>query len=1012
MVFIHFIKSYLEMAMQNHLGEEFKMRRILSAIVAISFIFTNTGFAQLTNLPESGAVAVQTGPMGKKFVHDLTVPDSFGTVRETHQGTSGKTIIYIQDAHVNYEAQLNEAKLIEYLHKEYGVRLILVEGGSGNENLSFLREEATPEVRLEVATKYLKKGLISAEEYLDLISDYALDIEGIENKDLYVSNYRALVRAEELQKNLMPFVERMERAVQSLKDKLYPVKLLELEELRKKVSDFSTKQDGSEYLDYYRRLQELAREEGIDLSGFHNFSELLTLAKNEPEFDVTVLREEYQKLEKAVSAFQAPDSGTEQAEERAPLSNVRAYLQNEHVRALDYPNLAQYAAHLDRLEALRHEELFGEVKQIEDKFYRHFLSAVSVSELSKISRNIAVFKNLITLRLTPEEYRQYQKEARDFYLPLWLFFVKRLAWENGVRVSLPFRTPLTFGLMRDLDQFYSRAKDREESFLSNITKLMDKKNQSTAILITGGFHTEYLTQQFKSHNISYALVSPKFSSATAPGFYESVMKLKMEGKREAVKKFLAARAIEDRPPATVEAAPVLEALRAELRTGYTFEKNWSYGRVYEERYLEVEKTNPTIERAILSGRFFALKDILKIDLEALFQETAQVDLPRWETVVGDEVEKLARLLREHKMSEEEFSKKRAAIRKRALRILVAERIADTFMKAIDNRNVETAGMVRDRMIQSLMDPETAKRLKQGFKLIQDIARESRDADFASRRFVLVIEDKFSPTIYSAYDHKEQPYGVLAHSGRLGKAGLEVNKSIYLGLNSTDLVYDDQFDIKKNRDRFKVLLHRENENLRLSQKAEITRRDKEELDIFIKDLYAAHEKAQERRLSRQNVQVIFPATNEKFLQRALESEADMIIIDLEDSVSPTMKLEARLQVIRQLLHENYNFHTKSVFVRINNVRSKWAAGDLREVISKVGDRIERHLLVQPLVDGVGADRAHQDGVAVGNGDLAGGAGEERFEFFEVAFDDEDDVGHAADDLLDVPRSGPHLDLGER
>ena len=110
---------------------------------------------------------------------NLNIPANYGTVKETfdaallNQNTK-PLIIHIQDAHCNYEAQKNMSGLLKYLVNEYGLKLIMVEGGSGDVSLSSLRGYADKNTRIEVAERYLKEGKISGEEYLDIISDQPL----------------------------------------------------------------------------------------------------------------------------------------------------------------------------------------------------------------------------------------------------------------------------------------------------------------------------------------------------------------------------------------------------------------------------------------------------------------------------------------------------------------------------------------------------------------------------------------------------------------------------------------------------------------------------------------------------------------------------------------------------------------------------------------------------------------------------------------------------------------------
>ena len=97
-----------------------------------------------------------------------------------------------------------------------------------------------------------------------------------------------------------------------------------------------------------------------------------------------------------------------------------------------------------------------------------------------------------------------------------------------------------------------------------------------------------------------------------------------------------------------------------------------------------------------------------------------------------------------------------------------------------------------------------------------------------------------------------------------------------------------------------------------------------------------------------VRNIFPAVSKKFMEYSLKQDA-MTIFDLEDSVTSNRKAEARYSLIRTF--ENPDFLTsldsskKSLWVRINDVRSRYIARDLLEVIShpEIGGRIDGILL---------------------------------------------------------------------
>jgi len=79
----------------------------------------------------------------------------------------------------------------------------------------------------------------------------------------------------------------------------------------------------------------------------------------------------------------------------------------------------------------------------------------------------------------------------------------------------------------------------------------------------------------------------------------------------------------------------------------------------------------------------------------------------------------------------------------------------------------------------------------------------------------------------------------------------------------------------------------------------------------------------RRLRR--TMLFVPGGNQKLLSKALSLDVDAIIIDLEDSVAPQKKTEAREQVAEALIKEN--FHEKERVVRVNSLKTDFGYDDL-------------------------------------------------------------------------------------
>jgi citrate lyase subunit beta/citryl-CoA lyase len=78
-----------------------------------------------------------------------------------------------------------------------------------------------------------------------------------------------------------------------------------------------------------------------------------------------------------------------------------------------------------------------------------------------------------------------------------------------------------------------------------------------------------------------------------------------------------------------------------------------------------------------------------------------------------------------------------------------------------------------------------------------------------------------------------------------------------------------------------------------------------------------------------VQLAVPGSSDKMMRKAAESQADHVFLDLEDSVAPNAKVAARAQVIEAL--KTLDWRGKTRCVRINDLRTRYAYGDIIEVV---------------------------------------------------------------------------------
>lgn len=81
----------------------------------------------------------------------------------------------------------------------------------------------------------------------------------------------------------------------------------------------------------------------------------------------------------------------------------------------------------------------------------------------------------------------------------------------------------------------------------------------------------------------------------------------------------------------------------------------------------------------------------------------------------------------------------------------------------------------------------------------------------------------------------------------------------------------------------------------------------------------------------------PGTSEKMMTRAAESEADLVFLDLEDSVAPDQKEAARRPVAEALAGLDWGRKTRAV--RVNGPHTRWCHGDLIEVVTGAAGAVD-------------------------------------------------------------------------
>ena len=488
-------------------------------------------------------------------LYAFAIPSEYARLEKKIEGTNGKTIFLIQEAHSEYQVQKNIAGLLRYLIQSHGLHLVFVEGGWGSVSLSYLRNYGSEEGRLKVAEEYLKSGKISAEEYLDITSDFEIELWGVEDPKLYEQNMKAFFFIHSEQTKWLSELSKLKSALDVLAEKLFPQAL---QDFRKEQEAFgSQKISLLEYLQFLLRLnqgtvlggtgletprlesQVSPSEPSPDFADFPTLRNLMALS-GEGGFDPEKVEWEKHELVRALSRKLTKPELEEMAlhenrktseEELAFIQVLLAAYQREAsvAKRIKVDHLRQYARSLEESLKMDSRKLFSELRALEDQTADRLAQSAEQKELVKKLDGAALLEKLFKLELGPEDFARLRENPTHFDLSSWRTFLLKIFRATPSPSPLPLSggedqgEGMFFAADWDMDllqnaiaqaqEFYSAAEAREKAMIRNVTEKMDAQKEKDAVLISGGFHTERLSRAFQELGFSVVVLTPRFASA-------------------------------------------------------------------------------------------------------------------------------------------------------------------------------------------------------------------------------------------------------------------------------------------------------------------------------------------------------------------------------------------------------------------------------------------------------------------------------------------------------------------
>ncbi len=417
---------------------------------------------------------------------EIRIPPELGLIDESFHGTSGKTILYIQDAHDSLEAQENIAKIINHLVAHNGVKTVFEEGYEGpvptDMYFGFIKDL---ELKRKVAWFFLDHLRVGGAEYAHINRAKDFTLIGADSIKLHKENINQYRLSTERKEAITQDLKVLATEVQSLASKRFPKELLEWLKLKDR---FDAKQ-----LDLFTFI-----ERTIPLL---------------PESTLGVKLRASGDTHRMLSWVTVPW--------------LRFLL--EATKSND-PAVIEKAKHIDA------REVFGELIKLGQAIAETYLQDVTDKQLFEYRKTFSLLCRLNDLQVTQEEYETL-KSSLELGVPSSEPSEPRtqnpvLFNTQGIAEFIHKQTGKPLVLSRqwernvqDAIQFYEIAKSRDNAMEKRLDEFIKNPNETTAVLVFGGFHKENIEKILESKGIAYKVVSPRITkpSFRHEEFYQKLM---------------------------------------------------------------------------------------------------------------------------------------------------------------------------------------------------------------------------------------------------------------------------------------------------------------------------------------------------------------------------------------------------------------------------------------------------------------------------------------------------------
>ncbi|MFH0986082.1 MAG: hypothetical protein V1882_11235 [Candidatus Omnitrophota bacterium] len=399
---------------------------------------------------------------------NLAVPEEIGKVQERFTGNGSRTIIQIQDVHAHATAQQNIAVILERLRVVFGIETAALEGAWTSTSLPKSHAIPTSREKQLLAGTLLADDRMSGPAYAAIMSPRPITLIGMEEEASYEKNRSLFLAHLERSKEIAERLRTFETTLKASQ------KLTWGSELSVFGSAFGTFRETSDLGKFFPLLWNAAEAQQVATSDLpqivliHDIMSLEKLfEKKRLEQEVKRLMREYKNtpwtLEELIRGGKIPQEKLGFYPELKRLT--RLYQMRDQVSLLD---------------------LTTQIEALTSRILEKLVRTPDENALWEKTERFYLARRILLLQASPSDIRALNEEKAALTIELG---------------SADLAEPLSLSL-----EFYEAVKQRDEIFFYKI--MNDPSLAGNIAIVTGGFHTDGLSERFRAAGISYITIAP------------------------------------------------------------------------------------------------------------------------------------------------------------------------------------------------------------------------------------------------------------------------------------------------------------------------------------------------------------------------------------------------------------------------------------------------------------------------------------------------------------------------